>query len=207
MTGTDPTPEIDTAAFAALEQEAPILLRLRRFSQGLDQISWFSHLGEPPSPKVRRVAQLYLDRLGFPEADLAILADYEDAASVAETHDWSSPAWEAEELLRADLTEAALAVMSEEAFEIGLNLVAQAAGDSAKQAAEEQASLWDMADEGALNLAVGAAVQSAHGAALALMATAAGDQEAEEHAFAAKFQLFELGRWPVTVIGSSFSVF
>lgn len=205
--GDDPIPPIDSAAFASLEQETPILVRLRRFAMGLERVSWFAHLGEPPTPKVRDLAQEYLDRLGFPEADLAILADYEDAASVAETHDWSSPAWEAEELLRANLTEQALTVMSEEALDIGLKLVAQEAGNSAKAAAEEQAALWDMADGGALNLAVGAAVQAAHGAALALIATAAGDEEAEDHAFAWKMRLFEQGRWPVTVIGSSFSVF
>lgn len=207
VTGDDPIHTIDPAAFASLEQEAPILVRLRRFAGGLDRMSWFAHLGEAPSLKVRKAAEGYLDRLGFPEAELAILADYEDAASAAETHDWSSPAWEAEELLRANLTEAALSVMSEEALEVGLRLVAQQAGDSAKAAAEEQAALWDMGDEAALNLAVGAAVQASHGAALALIAAAAAEDEAESHAFVWKLKLFELGRWPVTVIGSSFSVF
>ncbi|WP_370336338.1 hypothetical protein [Parvularcula marina] len=207
VTGDDPTPTIDPAAFASLEQETPILVRLRRFAQGLERISWFAHLGEPPTPELRKTAVEYLDRLGFPEADLAILADYDDAASAAETHDWSSPAWEAEELLRSNLTETALSVMSEEALEVGLKLVAQEAGDAAKAAAEEQAALWDMADEAALNLAVGAAVQAAHGAALALIAAAAGEEEADDHAFVWKLKLFEQGRWPVTVIGSSCSVF
>lgn len=207
VTGDDPIPSIDPAAFASLEQETPILVRLRRFAQGLDRVSWFAHLGESPTKKVRLTAEGYLDRLGFPEAELAILADYDDAAMAAETHDWASPAWEAEELLRSTLTDTALGVMSEEALEVGLRLVAQEAGDTAKAAAEEQAALWDMADEGALNLAVGAAVQAAHGAALALIAAAAAEEEAESHAFAWKFRLFELGRWPVTVIGTSFSVF
>lgn len=207
MTGDDPIPEIDPAAFASLEQEAPILARLRRFAEGLDRMSWFAHLGEPPTPELRDAAVAYVDRLGFPEADLAILPTYDDAAAAAETHDWASPAWEAEEMLRADLTEQALMVMSEEAIDIGMRLVAQHAGDTAKEAAREQAALWDMEDEAALNLAVGAAVQAAHGAALALIASAAGEEDAETHAFALKMRLFELGRWPVTVIGQTFSVF
>ena len=200
-------PEIDPAAFASLEQETPILVRLRRFATGLPRISFFAHLGEPPSRGVRDLATAYLDRLGFPEADLAVLADFDDAVSAAETHDWASPAWEAEELLRATLTEQALEVMSEEAFEIGMRLVAQEAGDAAKSSVEEQMALWDTVDEAALNLAVGAVVQAAHGAALALIGVAAGVEDADDHAFAYKMKLFEQGRWPVTVIGTSFSVF
>ncbi|MEL6363066.1 MAG: hypothetical protein AAFR21_18520, partial [Pseudomonadota bacterium] len=59
----------------------------------------------------------------------------------------------------------------------------------------------------ARRLAVGAAVQASHQAALALLASADPDFEAEGHPFAAKFQLFEFGRWPVALIGSSFNLF
>jgi hypothetical protein len=50
-------------------------------------------------------------------------------------------------------------------------------------------------------------VQSAHQAALVLVAAADPDFEAEHHPFAAKFRLFEFGRWPVGVIGRSFNLF
>ena len=42
---------------------------------------------------------------------------------------------------------------------------------------------------------------------LALLAAGDPDFEADAHAFAAKFQLFEFGRWPVGVTGSSFNLF
>ncbi|ADM08898.1 hypothetical protein PB2503_04117 [Parvularcula bermudensis HTCC2503] len=198
---------IDPAVFSMLEQDAPVLARLRQFALGLDRINWFAHLGEPPSRAVREAAAHYADRLGFPEADLAILADFDDAAAAAETLDWSSPAWEAEELLRADLTARALTVVSEEALEVGLKLIAQYAATAAKERVEEQAALWDMADEAAVNLAVGSLVQAINGAALALVAAADGGEPTEDHPFICKLRLFERGRWPVALIGSSLSVF
>lgn len=210
----DPSP-IDPAIFSDLEREVPVLASIKRYAQGLDHVPWFAGLGTPPTRQVRAAAQGYLDRLGFPDADLAIVADYDDAASVAETHDWASPAWEAEELLRADLTARALAAMSAEALEIGLRLVAQEAAAAARAGAAEQAALWDMADEAALNLAVGSAVQTCHALGLALCVSAleadAEDDETggdiSDHAFTYKFRLFELGRWPVSLLGHTFNVF
>jgi hypothetical protein len=201
-------PSLDGAEFAALEREVPVLARLRRFAEGLDRLPWFSRLGEPPSASLRESAAGYLDRLGFPDAELAILPEWEDAAAAAETTDWSSPAWEAEELARADLTGRALAVMSEEALEFGLRLVAARAGEAARAAMEEEAAYWDVEEEGPRTLAVGAAAQASHLAALALVVAAADpDDPADDSLFAWKFRLFMEGRWPVAVLGGTFSVF
>ena len=72
----------------------------------------------------------------------------------------------------------------------------------------EQASfIWDVEDEAARQLAVGAAVQAAHQSALVLIAAIDPDFEADDHAFAAKLKLFEFGRWPVGVMGRSFNLF
>ncbi|MBB4658076.1 hypothetical protein [Parvularcula dongshanensis] len=208
MLDDDDLPEIGGPEFAALEREAPVLSRLRRFAEGLDRIPWFSRLGEAPTPSLRESAQGYLDRLGFPDAEVAILPTWEDAADAAETTDWSSPAWEAEELARADLTARALGVISEEALEIGLRLVAARAGEAAQAAMEEEAAYWDMESEDARNLAVGAAAQASHLAALALVAAAAEpDEDAGDSIFAWKLRLFMEGRWPVAVLGSSFNIF
>ncbi|MEM9988989.1 MAG: hypothetical protein AAF723_05655 [Pseudomonadota bacterium] len=201
--------QVDGPTFSSLEREAPLLMRVKQFADALDQTSWFAHLGERASDDVRHISETYLDRLGFPDAELAILPTWEDAADAAETYDWASAAWEAEELARADLTARALAVMSEEALDIGLRLVAQEAGQGAKAAMEDQASLWDMVEEGPRQLAVGAAVQAAHGAALSLIVAASSEDEEEvkDHAFMWKFRLFAEGRWPVAIVGSTFSLF
>lgn len=204
----DEVTPVDPAIFADLSREAPVLSSLKRFAGSLERIPWFAGLGTPPTRQVRDAAERYLDRLGFPDAGLAIVRTYEDAADAAETHDWASPSWEAEELMRADLTARALTVMSEEALDIGLRLVAEASGAAARDGAMEQAALWDMADEAALNLAVGGAVQGANAMALVLCAAADGTEEdTGDHAAVHKFRLFELGRWPIAVVGSSFNVF
>ncbi len=191
-----------------LERELPALSRLRRFADGLEQVRWFSHLGEVLSPSARKSAEAYIDNLGFPEVDVAVLANWDDAAAAAETFDWSNPAWEAEELARADLTSQALAIMSEEALQLGLSVISDKASHAAKSALLDTAALWDMVDENVHNLSVGSAVHSVYGAGLALLASAADpDFDAAQHAFAAKFRLFGLGRWPVGIVGQSCNIF
>ncbi|MBI1364529.1 MAG: hypothetical protein GC153_01045 [Alphaproteobacteria bacterium] len=191
----------------ALEREIPALSRIARFAKGLAAIPWFANLGEPLTAGARAVAARYVEALGFPEAEVAILVDWDDAAAAAESLDWHSPAWEAEELLRADLTARALDYLSEEALTLAMTLVADRVAGPARGAMEEASAIWDMTDEAARQLAVGAAVQAAHQSALLLLAASSPDIDAENHPFAAKFQLFEFGRWPVGVVGGSFNLF
>ncbi|MEZ5927042.1 MAG: hypothetical protein R3C55_00965 [Parvularculaceae bacterium] len=190
-----------------LERELPALSRVSRFARGLVNIPWFANLGEPMTPGARASAQRYIDGLGFADAEIAILVDWQDAADAAENIDWHLPAWEAEELLRTDLTARALELLSEEALQLAMTLVAERVSEPAKEAMEQASYIWDMEDDGARQLAVGAAVQAAHQAALTLICATDPDFDAETHPFAAKFKLFEFGRWPVGIVGSSFNVF
>ncbi len=198
---------MDENELEELERELPGLSVLSRFARSLDRLPWFANLGETLTPGAKAAADKYLDGLGFPQADVAILVDWEDAAAAAESLDWDSPAWEAEELQRADLTARALEFMSEEGLQIGLTLIADKVSEPVKEAMEQASFIWDVEDEAAKTLAVGSAVQAAHGAALALLASADPDFDVETHAFSAKFQLFEFGRWPVGVTGASFNLF
>jgi len=199
---------VDPHLFGQLEREIPLLVGVRRLAEGFEQMSFFAHLGEPPTAKVRHTAQAYLDRLGFPEAELAILPTPEDVAAAGETFDWASPAWEAEELARADLNARALDVLSEDAMEIAIRMVTAKAGEAAKECIEEEGAIWDIGDEALKRLAVGAAVQTATNAALCVLAAEADPEiDLADHLFTHKFKLFEYGRWPVSVIGQSFSLF
>ena len=198
---------MDDEALEELERELPGLTTLSRFARSLDRIPWFANMGEPLTPGARAAAEAYVDGLGFPEAGVAILVDWEDAAAAAESLGWNSPAWEAEELARADLTAQALDMMSEEALRIGMTLISDKVSAPAKESMEQASFIWDMEDEAAQRLAVGAAVQAAHGAALALVVAADPDFDADAHPFAAKFRLFEFGRWPVGIAGLSFNLF
>ncbi len=190
-----------------LERELPSLQALTRFARSLEGIPWFANLGEPLTPGARAAATQYAERLGFPHADIAILVDWDDAAAAAESLDWQSDWWEAEELLRSDLTARALETLSEEALQIGMTLIADKTSEPAREGMEQAAVIFDADDEASRNLAVGAAVQAAHGAALVLLAGQDPAFDIETHAFAAKFQLFEFGRWPVAITGASFNLF
>lgn len=198
---------MDETELEALERELPGLARLSRFARSLDRIPWFTNIGEVLTPGAKAAAEDYCAGLGFPEAEIALLLDWEDAASVAESLDWQSPAWEAEESLRADLTGRALDLLSEDALRIGMALIAEKVSEPAKDAVEELSYLADLDDEQIKTLCVGAAVQAANGAALALIAAADSDFDAENHPLAAKFRLFEFGRWPVSITGASFNLF
>lgn len=208
MDDIDDFPELPPGAFEELEREIPLLFGVRRLSDGLTQMPWFAHLGEPPTDAVRQTADLYLDRLGFPDAELAILPTPDDAAAAAETLDWASPAWESEELARAEITGRALEVVSEEALEVAIRMITARAGEAAKESMAEEGAIWDIGEEAIKNIAVGAAVQCSVNAGLVVLASEADpDIEVVEHLFTHKLKLFELGRWPVSVVGQSFSLF
>lgn len=190
-----------------LERELPALRGVRKFARTLAGIPWFANMGEPLTPGARAAARDYVEGLGFPDAEVAILIDWDDAAAASESLDWQSPAWEAEELLRADLTERALRLLSEDALRLSMTLIAGKVVEPAREGMEQAAFIFDFEDEAGKQLAVGSAVQAAHQAALALIAAHDPDFEAEAHPFAAKFRLFEFGRWPVGVMGASFNLF
>jgi len=198
---------MDDPDLEGLERELPALARVRRFAHSLEGLPWFANLGEPMSRGARAAARTYADGLGFPDAEVAILVDWDDAAAASEHHDWNSPAWEAEESLRADLTARALDVLSEEALKIAMAMIAERVAEPAREAMEQASNIWDVEDEAQQQLAVGAAVQAAHQAMLILIAACDPDFDADNHPFTAKFQLFEFGRWPVGVTGSSLNVF
>jgi hypothetical protein len=198
---------IDDRDLEALARELPSLAVLRRFAGSLSRLPWFANLGEPLTPGARAAGRLYLEGLGFPDADIALLADWEDAAGAAESLDWNSPSWEQEESLRADLTDRALGFLSEEALSIAMAMIAAEIAEPARESFEEAAALADLESDALEKLAVGAATQGAHQAALALLAAADPDFDAANHPFTAKFRLFEFGRWPVSVAGGSFNLF
>jgi hypothetical protein len=190
-----------------LERELPALTRVRRFARTLEGIPWFANLGEPLSAGARAAARRYADGLGFPGAEIAILIDWDDVLAAAETLGWESPAWSAEESLRADLSQRALAFLSQEALDLALTLISARIVEPAREGMAQAAVIFDFDDQEARELAIGAAAQAAHQAALALIAAQDPGFDAENHPFAAKFKLFEFGRWPVGIIGSSFNLF
>ncbi|WP_300552102.1 hypothetical protein [Maricaulis sp.] len=190
--------------YPRLLEEIPLLYRVRAFADSLNANTWFSRLGEPLDEREQHLARVYLDGLGFPEAEPAVLTSWDEAAGAAETLDRDPVAWEAEEMLRTSLAAQALERLDEQAVSTALAMVAQKTGDTARDAVEDAAALADVEDLDLVHAAAGALAQAANGAALVVMAEAENDDD--PHPFLARWRLFARGRWPVGLAGSTFNI-
>ena len=186
----------------ALEEEIPLLRGVRAFAEEAALMPWFANLGKPLDRNIKSLAQAYLDGLGFPDAQVARIHDWEDALDAASGLDFDTAQWEAEEGMRADLAAQALERLSEHGLTIALTHVSAVLGERVGAAIREAAAFAEINDEELLNSAAGAAVQSAHNAVLALIA-----EEDADHPFHKKFALFTHGRWPIGLAGLSLNLF
>jgi hypothetical protein len=174
-----------------------------RFIDTAGEVRWFAHVGEPLSRELRADAEAFLAALGFPEATPAPVATWHDASVAAETRGYDSPAFDAEEQLRASLTATAIEIHGEDPVEVMLTHVAAALAPLVREAAKNATTVWGVRDRQIITAASGAALQACHNAALLIAA----NQAEEDHPFALKFRLFERGRWPIGVVGMSFNLF
>ncbi len=182
--------------------DLPSLKSVAPFVALASNVRWFRALGEDPDFETVAIARAYAEALGFPDAEPGFLADWEEAADAAENTEVNSPAWEAEEQLRAALTDDVLAVLDEQTLEMVMTHVTGAVSETIEESAGEAARDLRIFDEEFVRATSGAAVQAAFQAALAAMTGAE-----EDHPFALRFQLFEKGRWPIGIIGNSFLIF
>ncbi len=166
------------------------------------EMRWFSTVSEPIDAETRDLAERYCEGLGFPDTTPALLGDWEDAAIAAESGDYNSPAWEAEEQMRAYLTEEALTQVDPDTLEIVMAHIAATVAEAATLGAEEAANYLRIDDMAFVQAATGAAVQAVHLAALVLIVGLD-----EDHPFSIRFHLFERGRWPIGIMGQSFNIF
>jgi hypothetical protein len=179
------------------------LVLVSRFVAAATSPFWFSSVGQPLRPALRREASAWLDALGFPDAAPVPLRDWREASEAAESTGIDDPAFEAEEQLRAALTVEAVDLIGEDAVSIALTHVAAELGPAIGEAALNATRIWGLDDQELVNAAAGAGVQACHNAVLLLLAGRA----EETHAFALKYRLFEQGRWPVALIGSTLHLF
>ena len=198
----EPHLTISDAELTRLEEEIPILSGLRIFAEEAVNMPWFSKLGRPLATETRALARSWLDGLGFPDAEVARLRDWAEAADAAATLDFDPVHWEAEESLRASLASDALERLSEDGLAIAMTHVSALLGERIGSAVRDAAAFWEVEDEELLNAAAGAALHAAHGAALALIVEADID-----HPFRRKFSLFARGRWPIGIAGLTLNIF
>ncbi len=190
------------AAEELLPEDFPTLTAVARFTQAIPRVPWFEAVGEALVEAARADASAYLSALGFPDAHVALVASWDEAEEAARNPEWDSPWWEAEEQLRAALSAQAVDLVGEAEVMAALTHVGASASQVVGEAAAAAAASAGITDQELVRAAAGAAIQGCHQAALVLVAGAE-----EDHAFALKFRLFEAGRWPLGVIGTSFNLF
>ncbi len=212
MSLTDPDPELDSTRdeVAHLLEEIPRLLRLKAFAQTLGGYPFFGRAGEPLDEGDRALCRAYLDALGFPDAEPALVESWADAHDAALVLDTDPAGWEAEEMLRVAATAQALEHLDEEALQTGLALVAEKAGEAARDALDQAAALYDVEDEGLVRAAAGAIAQAANGAALALVARpedqALDAPDEDPSPLLDRFRLMARGRWPIGLAGLTLNI-
>ena len=180
----------------------PTLLATAQFLKTIPTISWFENIGAPLDANLELDAHAYLDALGFPDAAIAAVGGWEDAAYAIGNPDWNSDWWETEEQVRAGLTTAALETVGEEDLEAAIAHLNEIMTDIIPEVIRVSAVYGGVSDDDVIMAAVGAATQACHVAALVVLAA-----EEEDHSMALKFRLFEAGRWPLGVTGNSFHLF
>ncbi|MBO6826617.1 MAG: hypothetical protein JJ879_10480 [Sneathiella sp.] len=182
--------------------EFPTLISVARFTRLLSEVHWFSSVGTPLRAEAYDAANEYIDLMGFPGTFVAPITSWDEAASAAQSLDFNSSWWEAEEQMRAGLTMEALEIVTEEDLNMAMTHIASTATPVIEQAIEEIAEEAGIVDAELIRAAMGSALQTCHQAALVL----ASGQE-DTHPFALKYKLFEQGHWPIAITGSSFNIF
>lgn len=182
-------------------EDYPTLRSVIRFNKLIPSVAWFAAAGEPLGRSALQTAREYMNNLGFPDAFVAEVESWEDAAYAAGNPEFNSDWWEAEEQLRMTLTDAALELMSEEDLSLALTHVSATASKVITRAIDGLAEEAELEDDELIRAVIGSAVQACHQAALVL---AAGEEA--DHPFALKYRLFEQGHWPIAITGSSFHI-
>ncbi len=183
-------------------EDYPGLRGVTRFTRLVGGIAWFSRLGAELEDDEIEWAEAYLSALGFPDADVVPVLDWEEAEAAAGNPDWNSAWWETEEQLRMALVDEACRLLPEDALNVALTHLASAFAEPIRAAAEAAVAMAGVDDEALALAAQGGATQACYQAALVLAA-----ETEDEHPFAIKFRLFEAGRWPIAVAGNSFHLF
>lgn len=187
-----------------LLDEIPLLYKARAFADGFATLPLMARLGERLDARETELSRAYLDGLGFPHAEPALVSDWDEAADAAEALDRDPEGWEAEEMLRAGLIDRAAERLDEEAIQALLTYVSMQAGEAAQYATGDGSLFEDVEDEALRNAAAGMIVRAADGAALVILAEAEDDDPA--HPFLVRWRLFARGRWPIGLAGTTLNI-
>jgi len=182
----------------------PGLMAVSQFVRMLGEVPWYGALGLELDGREVLLSEDYLLALGFPDARIAPIMDWEEAADAAANPDWNTEWWEAEEQVRVALVSEACQRADEGTVMIALTHLQNQAIEAVSQPADLATEAGGVMDEELIRAVAGAGAQAIYQAGLLL---AAENEDDEHHVFALKYKLFESGRWPIGVVGNSFHIF
>lgn len=186
------------------------LRAVARLAKLVGSLPWFSAVGRKLTATEIDIAEAYIAGIGFAEMQVAGVENWLAATGAAQAPDWDDDWWQAEQQMQTALLDRALTQIDEHDLEVALTHVSTRAGEVAHEHASRMAARQGVSDPALLKVAAGAAAQAAYQAALVLAARGAegGEEDGEEeHPFAIKFRLFEAGRLPLGIAGSTFNLF
>lgn len=203
---------IDALSGMALDEDDDhsSLRAVARLAKLVGSLPWFSAVGRKLTAAEINDAEAYIAGIGFAEMSVAGVENWLAASGAAQAPDWDDDWWQAEQQMQTALLDQALTQIDEHDLEVALTHVSTRAGEVAHDHAAKMAQRQGVSDPALLKVAAGAAAQAAYQAALVLAARGADgeeDGEEDEHPFAIKFRLFEAGRLPLGITGSTFNLF
>jgi hypothetical protein len=203
--GVDALTGIDIAG----EDDLDGLRAVARLAKLVGSMPWFAAVGRKLTAAEINDAEAYVAGIGFAEMQVAGLENWLAASAAAQAPDWGDDWWQTEQQMQTALLDEALQHTDEYDLEVALAHVSTRAGEVAHDHAVKMAARQGVSDPDLLKVAAGAAAQAAYQAALVLAARGGGvsDDDGEEHPFAIKFRLFEAGRLPLGIVGSTFNLF
>lgn len=178
-----------------------VFARLAAFAAEIPRLPWFSAVGAALPPAISAVAKAYVSALSLPACPVAAVADWRAAAAIAQRPDWSREWWQEENACERTLQRQGAARFGLERLLAALTDITEISAGLRDRAAAALAQAA-LADETLAKVAAGAAAQACHQRALALL----GDGDVGR-AFAAKFELFAAGHWPLGIVGGTCFVF
>jgi hypothetical protein len=163
---------------------------------------WYSGVGEPLTEGELADAEAYAAGLGLGPLAIREVRDWRAAQAVASHPGWDPRWWAAEEGERRALYAHAAAEVAETDLLAALTRLTEAAAEEFYGPAAVAMARAGIADQGLARAAAGSAAQSLYQLALARQAG-----RDDSHLFAAKYRLFQGGRWPLCVVDGALYVF
>ncbi len=185
-----------------LSDRHPGLMSLPGFLKLVETLPWFRAVGEPLSAQVTGRAEAYANALGFPDAVPALVPDWVEASESLESVDINAPAWEVEESLRTGLAQDLVELLGDDLVTMLMTHVSEHVSPVIEQALLETSESLGISDDAFLRAGMGGAVQACH---QAVMVALAGEDDG--HPFTRRFGLYEAGRWPIGIFGTSFLIY